>query len=444
VTSGSTVAKNIKGMLDAGMPGLFDENGAPYGTREEHFQEALRRVQNNELTNTDQSWVVDGSADERYMIDEVTYTPYTTRDGEGGTVTKYRETKTGNKVVDEAELRREAGKVFDALALELNAALTDQRDANTASASFESIKNGVQGGYADIVNNPTYTYEFNPLSPSPNAFGEMQNMLGQLKYLKENGIPFGIGTGTLKNEDQLLQRDGLGTKVLDLLIKDTQTWLNNPKRSNTAAIAPIFRLSYKSVFDIASKADKTHAGFEIDNMSEWLASKVKGPTSDVTKQFGALTTDDIALLKGAGEDDQGTGIFLVFDQKYDLNPKARKNDYFSSTEMDILGGDNSTYHDYVVPNDDGITNTGTFRITKNGTGDYDMIYEINRYNPKPTDPAEQANWTEYTTSTGSEKMDFSQGLMGIDQQTMKMQELLENIRTNNRALQKKDKAIHGK
>ncbi len=335
-------------------------------------------------------------------------------------------------------------KVYDALALELNAALTDQRDANTASASFESIKNGVQGGYADIVNNPTYTYEFNPLSPSPNAFGEMQNMLGQLKYLKENGIPFGIGTGTLKNEDQLLQRDGLGTKVLDLLIKDTQTWLNNPKRSNTAAIAPIFRLSYKSVFDIASKADKTHAGFEIDNMSEWLASKVKGPTSDVTKQFGALTTDDIALLKGAGEDDQGTGIFLVFDQKYDLNPKARKNDYFSSTEMDILGGDNSTYHDYVVPNDDGITNTGTFRITKNGTGDYDIIDEINRYNPKPTDPAEQANWTEYTTSTGSEKMDFSQGLMGIDQQTMKMQELLENIRTNNRALQKKDKAIHGK
>lgn len=444
VTSGSTVAKNIKGMLDAGMPGLFDKNGAPYGSREEHFQEALRRLQNNELTNTDQSWVADGSADEKYMIDEVIYTPYTTRDGEGGTVTKYKETKTGNKIVYQAELRREAGKVFDALALELNAALTDQRDANTASASFESIKNGVQGGYADIVNNPTYTYEFNPLSPNPNAFGEMQNMLGQLNYLKQNGIPFGIGTGTLKNEDQLLQRDGLGTKVLDLLIKDTQTWLNNPKRSNTAAIAPIFRLSYKSVFDLASKGDKTHAGFEIDNMSEWLASKVKGPTADVSKQYGALTTDDIALLKGAGEDDQGTGIFLVFDQKYDLNPKARKNDYFSSTEMDILGGDNSTYHDYVVPNDDGITNTGTFRITKNGTGDYDMIYEINRYNPKPTDPAEQANWTEYTTSTGSEKMDFSQGLMGIDEQTAKMQSLLENIRTNNRALQKKDKAIHGK
>ncbi len=101
-------------------------------------------------------------------------------------------------------------------------------------------------------------------------------------------------------------------------------------------------------------------------------------------------------------------------------------------------------HDYVVPNDDGITNTGTFRITKNGTGDYDMIYEINRYNPKSTDPAEQANWTEYTTSTGSEKMDFSQGLMGIDQQTLKMQSYIESIRTNNRALQKKDKAIYGK
>lgn len=476
VTSGSTEATNIKGMLEAGMPGLFDENGVPYGSREAHYQEALKRARAGELINTDQSWVVDGGTDKNYKFkftmsrnDMVkvreafnSSTPLFYVDSPDQDGTMFTTENTGKPAVqairgdrpiniphvarriNKEEIRDEANKVYDALALELNAALTDQRDANTASASFESIKNGVQGGYADIVNNPTYTYEFNPLSPSPNAFGEMQNMLGQLKYLKENGIPFGIGTGTLKNEDQLLQRDGLGTKVLDLLIKDTQTWLNNPKRSNTAAIAPIFRLSYKSVFDIASKADKTHAGFEIDNMSEWLASKVKGPTSDVTKQFGALTTDDIALLKGAGEDDQGTGIFLVFDQKYDLNPKARKNDYFSSTEMDILGGDNSTYHDYVVPNDDGITNTGTFRITKNGTGDYDMIYEINRYNPKPTDPAEQANWTEYTTSTGSEKMDFSQGLMGIDQQTMKMQELLENIRTNNRALQKKDKAIHGK
>jgi hypothetical protein len=227
-------------------------------------------------------------------------------------------------------------------------------------------------------------------------------------------------------------------------MKDVQTWLGNPKRSNSAAIAPIFDLNYKSVYDIASKGDKTHAGFEIDNISEWLASKVKGSTADVNKQFGALTTDDIARLKGIGEDNAGSGIFIVFPQSEDINIKARKNDYYSSTEIDILSGDNSSYAEYTVPNDNGITPTATYRVTKNGTGNYDLITEINTYNPYPNDPDLQANWKEYTTSTNTHKMDFSQGLQGIDQQVNKVQLTLEEIRRNNQALRKKDEAIQGK
>ena len=442
-TTGSTSAKNIGGMLEAGMPSVFDKNGIPY-TKEEHFQEALRRLQNNELTNTDQSWVADGSADEKYIIDEVIYTPYTTRDGEGGTVTKYKETKTGNKIVDQAELRHEAGKVFDALSKNLNAALTGRMDAGTKSATFESIKFGIDGGYADVTNNITFEYGFNPLAPDPDAFNEVRNMALQIGSLKKSGTPYGIGIGNLTKEEQLVQKDPLAMKVFNLLMKDAQTWVGNPKRSNSAAIAPIFDLAYKSVYDIASKGDKTHAGFEISNMAEWLASKVKGSSADVAKQFGALTTDEIATLKGLGENNDGTGIFIVFPQSDDINIKARKNDYFSSTEIDILGGDNSSYAEYTVPNDNGITPTATYRVSKNGTGDYDLITEINRYNPYPTDKDLQANWSEYTTSTNTHKMDFSQGLPGIDLQLNQVKKSLEGIKRNNQALRKKDQAIQGK
>ena len=266
----------------------------------------------------------------------------------------------------------------------------------------------------------------------------------QIGSLKKSGTPYGIGIGNLTSEEQLVQKDPLAMKVFNLLMKDAQTWVGNPKRSNSAAIAPIFDLAYKSVYDIASKGDKTHAGFEVSNMAEWLASKVKGSTADVKKQFGALTTDEIARLKGLGENNDGTGIFIVFPQSDDINIKARKNDYFSSTEIDILGGDNSSYAEYTVPNDNGITPTATYRVSKNGTGDYDLITEINRYNPYPTDKDLQANWKEYTTSTNTHKMDFSQGLPGIDFQVNKVQQTLEEIRRNNQALRKKDQAIQGK
>ena len=474
-TTGSTSNKNIGGMLEAGMPGKFDQNGIPY-TKEEHFQEALRRLNAGELTNTDQDWTVDGRANKDYRVTETmgnwdmnkvraafnSSTPlfYVDSPDQDGTMFTTEDTgipavqairgarpidipKQANRI-SKSELREEAGKVYDALTTNLNAALTDRMDAGTNSATFESIKFGIDGGYADVTNNITFEYGFNPLAPDSDAYNEVKSMALQIGSLKKSGTPYGIGIGNLTNEDQLVQKDPLAMKVFNLLMKDAQTWVGNPKRSNSAAIAPIFDLAYKSVYDIASKGDKTHAGFEISNMAEGLASKVKGSSADVAKQFGALTTDDIARLKGLGENNDGTGIFIVFPQSDDINIKARKNDYFSSTEIDILGGDNSSYAEYTVPNDNGITPTATYRIAKNGTGDYDLITEINRYNPYPTDKDLQANWSEYTTSTNTHKMDFSQGLPGIDLQVNQVQQTLEEIRRNNQALRKKDQAIQGK
>ena len=430
---------DIKGFMEAGMPDIFTDNNIPMSI-EEYEAEVIEGVKNGTIKNYDEWGWDTGTSDKDYK--EHAYDMVTEwRGNSAGQVKKYRYNKDGSPEmrIDERAIRAEAGIVYDELKKNLNAALTDRMDSNTNSASFNSVKYGVKGGYSDVISNFKYEYSINPLSRDADSENEMVMALNQLSYLKENGKPYGIGVGQLTEDSQLLEQNPLGVKVLDLLIKDLQTWINNPKRSNTASIAPIFRLSYMPVFDKASETNKSHAGIEIDNMNEWLASKKKG-TAD--NDIGALSGIDIKKLQGTGEDDLGSGIFIVFDQQDDQNVKAKKNDYFSTTEVDILSGENSNYAEYTIPNDNGVTNTADFRITKNGTGDYSVNYNVKRYNPyNPENPGE---WNEYTTETATQSIDFKQGLPGLDQEVNALYKYFESVRTNNQSLRRKDEKTYGK
>ena len=138
---------------------------------------------------------------------------------------KYRYNKDGSPEmrIDERAVKAEAGIVYDELKKNLNAALTDRMDSNTNSASFNSVKYGVKGGYSDVISNFKYEYSINPLSRDADSENEMVMALNQLSYLKENGKPYGIGVGQLTEDSQLLEQNPLGVKVLDLLIKDLQS-----------------------------------------------------------------------------------------------------------------------------------------------------------------------------------------------------------------------------
>ena len=432
---------DIKAFMEAGMPDIFTDNDIPM-SKEEYEAEVIKGVKDGTIKNYDEWGWDTGTSNKDYLIQETitTVTPGY-MGSSGGSYTEYLKNPDGSPkmILDERAIKAEAGKVYDELKNNLNAALTDRMDSNTNSASFNSIKYGVKGGYSDVISNFKYEYSINPLSRDADSENEMVMALNQLSYLKENGKPYGIGVGQLTEDSQLLEQNPLGVKVLDLLIKDLQTWINNPKRSNTASIAPIFRLSYMPVFDKASETNKSHAGIEIDNMNEWLASKKKGTTDN---DIGALSGEDIKKLQGTGEGDLGSGIFIVFDQQDDQNVKAKKNDYFSTTEVDILSGENSNYAEYTIPNDNGVTNTAEFRITKNGTGDYSVNYNVKRYNPyNPENPGE---WNEYTTETATQSIDFKQGLPGLDQEVNALYKYFESVRTNNQSLRRKDEKTYGK
>ena len=432
---------DIKAFMEAGMPDIFTDNDIPM-SKEEYEAEVIKGVKDGTIKNYDEWGWDTGTSDKNYLIQETktTVTPGY-MGSSGGSFTSYLTNPDGSPkmILDERAIKAEAGKVYDELKTNLNAALTDRMDSNTNSASFNSIKYGVKGGYSDVISNFKYEYSINPLSRDADSENEMVMMLNQLNYLKENGKPYGIGVGELTDETQLLEQTALGVKVRDLLIKDLQTWINNPKRSNTASIAPIFRLSYMPVFDRASETNKTHAGYEIDNMNEWLASKKKGTTDN---DIGALSIPEINRLKGTGEGDLGSGFFIVFDQQDDQNIKAKKNDYFSTTEVNILSGENSNYAEYTIPNDNGVTNTADFRVTKNGTGDYSVNYNVKRYNPyNPESPGE---WNEYTTETATQSVDFRQGLRGLDEEVNALYKYFETVRTNNQSLRRKDEKTYGK
>jgi|TARA_B110000977_G_scaffold70422_1_gene95623 hypothetical protein len=427
--------KHVRNLMDNGnFPNIF-KDGIPLN-KEEYINMVKEGIKDGTITNVNLDWKVDtGTNNKDYMIQatETVMNEYT-----GTTI--YLKNPDGSKkmVLDDKAVDDEAGMVYDALKKGLNKRLTGQQDSNVNSGDFNSARYGINGSFTDVVSNPTYNYSINPLVNNPDNEQEMANMINQVKSLQSNNTPYGLGVGRLNKDSELLSKNALASKVYNLWLEDLNTWINNPKRSNTDAIAPIGVLAYMPVYDKANVGDKTHAGYELKFSSEWLASKVKGPKG---AEYGALTKDDLKKLKGVGEDNNDSGIFLVFDQQEDLNVKAKKNDYYSSTEIDILGGDNSTYHDYTVPNDNGITNTADYRVVKNGTGNYMLDYSVNYYNPY--DPNAE-NYTEYTTDTGTVQMDFRNGLMGIDQQMIKMQAQYQEIRRNNQALREKDQAIYGK
>jgi len=430
--------KHVRNLMDNGnFPNIF-KDGIPLN-KEEYIAMVKKGVEEGTITNVDLNWKVDtGTNAKDYKIQaiEEVITEY-------GVDKVYLTNPDGSKkmVLDEKAIQDEAGMVYDALKKGLNKRLTGQMDANVKSGDFNSARYGIDGSFTDVVSNPTYNYAINPLARNADNEQEMANMINQIKSLQANNTTFGMGVGTLGKDSELEQKNDLALKVYNLWIEDLNTWINNPKRSNTDAIAPVGTLAYMPVYDKAKVGDKTHAGYELKFSSEWLASKVKGTAGDVNKQFGALTTADISKLKGVGVDNNESGIFLVYDQQDDMNVKAKKNDYYSSTEIDILGGDNNNYHDYTVPNDNGITNTAEYRVIKNGTGDYNFSYNVNYYNPY--DPNAES-YTEYTTDSGTIQMDYRNGLMGIDQQMMAMKAQYEEIRRNNQALREKDQAIYGK
>ena len=426
---------NINILTQAGFPRIVDENGSVL-SKEEYTNLVIQGVENGTIENPDLYGWDTGTSSKDYKVHA-----YTTQYYEFGAQKNYKYDSQGRPVmeIDRSAVANDVDAIYDQMYTMLNQARTGAK-GDIPTATFNSLRYGADQNPSDAISMPTYTYPINPLAGlDPNARAEMVNLFNQLNTFDKKGQVYGILPGDLDNVDveDLLTKNPLAVRALELYKEDLATYLNDPKQSRTDKIAPIATLKYKPVYGPAGEAVKTTAGYQIIFSPEWLASKKAG-TADAP--VGAFTSTEIRQLQGLDDESEtSAGISIVFEQRLDNNTKGTNNSYYSFVESDILASENG-FADYTIP--DGLVNTAEYRIIKAGTGDYKINYTVNRY--VPYDPnAAQGTTGIYVPETATAPVDFSLGLPGVDRQVKDLQSYFEGIRNSNRLAKKKDTEQYG-
>ena len=192
----------------------------------------------------------------------------------------------------------------------------------------------------------------------------MVQLIKQLNVLDNAGTGYGIIQGDIDasnffgydDVESMMQQDATAIKVWNLYKQDLNTWYNNPKRSNTAKIAPRATIQYMPAYGKSDDPTKANAGYRIIFNPDWLASKKQGSNtaSGTGSEFGALTTQEINSLTGASSVEDGVkgtaGISFIIPQEFDANTKSLDNLYYSNVETAILAGNNG-YAEFDMPED---------------------------------------------------------------------------------------------
>ena len=433
--------KNAKILSDAGFPTIMNDQNQII-SKEEYFEIVKQKIDNGEIKNPD-LWGWDSNEDEKYkkyLYKEVSNPNYTGSNYSPTTIQAPVLDANGNHAVgfDEAEIKSEANEYYDKLyTLFQKGLLGTQGDLPTGTVD------SFLGGYGDsadgLTMSPTYNYTINPLTNNAQGEAELGMLIQQINGLERQGTPYGLITGSIDDvdSDELLMSDPIAQRAWNLYKEDLNTWYNNPKRSNTDAIAPIATMQYKPVYGRSEDGKKTTAGYQIIFSPEWLASKVKGG-SDVSTQYGALSTSDILALRGSGGNEKiGSGVSFVYEQKDDTNIKSVNNSYYSGINTAILSSQNG-YADYTVP--DMGTPTAEYRVSRVGAGEYNLNYTLNTY--VPYDPETKLGGT-YRPASFTQPIDMSLGLRGLDGQVFKVKSYFESIRAENRLARQKDQKQYG-
>jgi hypothetical protein len=455
--------KNAKLLADAGFPSIMNDQNQII-SKEDYYDIVKDKIDKGEIVNPD-LWGWDGTADKNYTVRRSasrtemnvvrqvfnSETPYFVVPGPGIQFTTedtgipakqrvrgdaFRDMPRSYSAQNTNEIKNEAFEYYDKLYTLFQQGLIGTQ-GDLATGTVDSML----GGYGDksdgLKLSPTYNYNINPLTRDSQGEVELSNLIKQINTLERSGNSYGVVAGSIDNVDNILTADPIAQKAWNLYKEDLNTWYNNPKRSNTDAIAPIATLQYKPVYGKSEEGAKTTAGYQVIFSPEWLASKVKGG-SDVSAQYGGLTTADIKYLSDAGENEAvGGGVSFIFQQKEDINVKAASNQYYSSINTDIMSSENG-YADYTVP--DMLTPTANYRISRIDNNNYSVNYTINRY--VPYNPETQTGGN-YRSEQFTQPIDMTYGIRGLDPQVYSLESWFKTVREENRLARKKDQEQYG-
>ena len=422
---------DVKSLMEqGGMPGIYQT--LPSGVSQQMSKESyIQRVKNlaaqGKVKNINLSWTLDtGTNDAGYLIDEVVTTKY------GGPNDAGTTRKTGKKVLDIKAIEAEAGLVYDKIKQKTNSALTGHLGNKFETGTFKGALSG-RTGASDMVIAPVYRANIDPLSSSMEGQTTLAQMMTQKTMLDGKGGGYTMVVGNLsdKPDNKSIVDDPLARKAYNAYIKDMTTWLGNPKRSNSADIAPRGSITYSNTLGATGEGNKTTAGYTIDGFNEWLASKVKGSVTEATGaagEYGLFNKAEVAKLQN--------GITMVFDKKQDINPRSVNNQYYSKT-LSAIESNPDKFVQYDYPGVDGMTPTATYRIVKTGTDQFYATYKYSTYQPNGT--YSTSDWQQTPIQIGSFNAAES-----IDTQVKKMQETFEIKRQMNLEDYNKNSATKGR
>jgi len=330
------------------------------------------------------------------------------------------------------DIEDKAADLYDSIKTYTNSALTMHKGDKYKTTTYQAYQNGKVGG-ADVFTAPVYKALVDPLSSTLEGQTMLAQMMTQKNMLDQKGIGYTMVLGDLKdktNKESIVD-DALARKAYNAYIADMKTWLGNPKRSNSADIAPRGSVEYSSVFGAPGEGAKTTAGYTINGFNEWLASKVKGSATEASGaagEYGLFDKEDVLKLKN--------GISMVFDKKQDINPRSENRKYVSKT-LSAIQTSPEQFVEYDYPGIDGMTPTATYRIVKSGSDEYYATYKYNTYQPNGT--YSSSDWLQIPIQMS----DLSAG-QAVDAQLKQMKDNLEIKYQQNLENYNKNSATKGK
>ncbi len=421
-------------MDEGGMEDIvWERNGKSHiMSREQYINAMKKKAEAGELVNVNDDYEWDaGTNNKDYMIDEIKYQPYQVRTADG-TDTRYKETKTGKKVVDMSALKDEAGQVYDALSASLNSGLTGATgNGQFKTATYNSIALGRDNTIADLETGITYEGTVDPKSPTSAGNIYMSNMLDQINALEAKGIkPTFIQGDIVAGGDNINAGFTLGERVFEMYKADLNSYFNNPKSSSAISAMPRATIEYMPTYGDPESGEKTTAGYTITYNSDWLASKVKGPTSDPTAQYGSINSTDLAKLY--------EGTTVVFDQKEDLNPKSANNNavYSSSVVSQIMANPNRYFE--TKPITAGYAESiGSYRFAQNSPTEYSMNWQFREYQ-------EGGTYILSPMQTKRISLPNANASRVLDEEQAKVEKIYAAYGAEQLRMMQKDKKINGK
>jgi hypothetical protein len=426
---------NVKAsMQEGGMPGIYKT--LPSGlhrqlTKPEYIANVVELIKQGKVKNIDLiGWDTGtSSSDYKTKVTRGTGQYYTTRTADGNQPRERMETVT---VLDMAAIEAEAGHVYDAIKIKTNAAATGRLGDKFETGTFRGTLAG-RTGATDMFISPVYKAPIDPLSNTSEGQTTLAQMITQKKMLDAQGGGYTMVLGNLsdKKDKASIVNDALATKAYNAYIADMTTWLGNPKRSNTAGIAPRANIIYAGTLGAAGEGNKTTAGYTIDGFNEWLSSKVKGSATEATGaagEYGLFSKSEVDALQ--------SGISMVFDKKQDINPRAERNQYYSNV-LSAVEASPDKFAEYTYPGIDGMTPTATYRIVKTGTDQFYATYKYNTYQPNGT--YLESDWKQVPIQTGNFNV-----AQAVDAQVAKLQLEFEQIKKASTEDYNRNSAVKGR